>query len=219
MKKKYLFWSMMTIIVITLVAIIVCFIPRKTYTNKDFGITDIVSDTDYDNDGIDDYADIYLGAVRYVETKPKYKSKYYAGGYPDDGYGVCTDVVIQAFLNAGYSIKDMIDKDIASNKQIYGIERPDSNIDFRRVVNLKTFFERTATSLSTNIDDIEEFQKGDIIVFEKHIAIISEKRNKKGIPYIIHNSGNHRYVEDALRRYKIVGHYRWSYKKKLSRGN
>ena len=54
-----------------------------------------------------------------------------------------------------------------------------------------------------------DFQKGDIVVFDKHIAIISEKRNKKGIPYIIHNSGNFKYVEDALTRYNIIGHYRW----------
>lgn len=214
MKKRYLLIIAIALIIVELIFVVTLFIPKKTYTNKDFGIEDIISSSDYDNDGIDDYTDIYLGAVRYVETRPKYKSKYYAGGYSDDEYGVCTDVVIQAFLSAGYNIKDMIDEDIANNKQIYGIERPDPNIDFRRVVNLKTFFERTSTSLSTNINETSEFQKGDIVVFEKHIAIISEKRNKKGIPYIIHNSGNHRYIEDALGRYKIIGHYRWNYKLK-----
>ena len=37
------------------------------------------------------------GIRAYFDTKPHYASKYYAGGYPDDGLGVCTDVVWQGF--------------------------------------------------------------------------------------------------------------------------
>ena len=55
-----------------------------------------LSQRDSDGDGIDDQTDILESARSYLATRPKYKSKYYAGGYPDDGYGVCTDVVIQA---------------------------------------------------------------------------------------------------------------------------
>ena len=62
--------------------------------------------------------------------------------------------------------------------------------------------------LTNDINKIEQFQKGDIIVFKKHIAIISYKRNKDGIPYIIHHSGNYKYIEDAIKRYTIIGHYR-----------
>lgn len=188
------------------------FMHRKTYSNSDFGINDIESQIDFDNDGIDDYADIYNGALNYIKTKPKYKSKYYAGGYPTDEYGVCTDVIWNAFMEAGYNLKDLIDTDINKNKEIYGINKPDSNIDFRRVTNLNIFFKRYAEILTNDITKIEEFHKGDIIVFEKHIAIISEKRNKKGIPYIIHNSGNYKYIEDAISRYKVIGHYRWNKK-------
>lgn len=60
------------------------FISHKKYTNKFFGIKTYVSDMDKDNDGIDDQTDILVGARRYVATKPKYKSKYYSNGYPDD---------------------------------------------------------------------------------------------------------------------------------------
>ena len=35
------------------------------------------SGTDQDNDGIDDQTDILQGALDYVATTPKYKSKYY----------------------------------------------------------------------------------------------------------------------------------------------
>lgn len=208
MKKRFIYF-IITFIFILLLLLIFYFLTRKTYTNEDFNIPNIKSNIDYDNDGIDDYTDIYLSALDYVKTKPKYKSKYYNGGFPNDNFGVCTDVVAFAFLNAGYNLRDLVDEDIRENMELYNIDKPDKNIDFRRVKNLKIFFDRTATTLTNDVNEYMDFQKGDIVVFDKHIAIISEKRNKKGIPYIIHNSGNLKYVEDALTKYNIVGHYRW----------
>ena len=45
----------------------------------------IKSDIDYDSDGLDDYTDILNGAKDFINEKPKYKSKYYDGGYPKIG--------------------------------------------------------------------------------------------------------------------------------------
>lgn len=207
MKKKTFIYIFLFFIIILLLCFL--FLPKKHYTDKDFNITFNKSNIDYDKDGIDDYTDIYEGALAYIKTKPKYKSKYYSGGYPNDNYGVCTDVIWKALNNAGYNLKDMVDEDILNNQKLYNIEKPDPNIDFRRVKNLKIFMDRNITSLTTDTNEITKWQKGDIVVFKKHIAIISEKRNKKGIPYIVHNSGNGRYEEDALLRYDIVGHYRF----------
>ena len=125
--------------------------------------------------------------------------------------GVCTDVIWQAFKGAGYSLKDMVDKDIEENTEFYpGVNNnPDKNIDFRRVRNLLVFFERNAVSLTLDISEIAEWQPGDIVVLEGHIAIVSDKRNKLGIPYILHNGGQPVMEENALSRYEIVGHYRW----------
>ena len=208
MKKRFIYFIIIFIFILLLL-LIFYFLTRKTYTNEDFNIPNIKSNIDYDNDGIDDYTDIYLSALDYVKTKPKYKSKYYNGGFPNDNFGVCTDVVAFAFLNAGYNLRDLVDEDIRENMELYNIDKPDKNIDFRRVKNLKIFFDRNASTLTNDVNWYMDFQKGDIVVFDKHIAIISDKRNKKGIPYIIHNSGNFKYVEDALTRYNIVGHYRW----------
>ena len=44
------------------------------------------------------------------------------------------------------------------------------NIDFRRVKNLKIYFEHTAISLTTDVNDIEQWQGGDIVVFKNHIG-------------------------------------------------
>ena len=188
---------------------------KITYTAEDFEIEAVVSRTDYDNDGIDDYTDILQGAKIEAENKPTYKSAYYSGGYPPDNEGVCTDVIWRALKNAGYTLKDMIDKDIKENTNKYPrvAEKPDPNIDFRRVPNLKVYFERNHIALTTDLSKIEQWQPGDIVVFgSTHIGIISDKRNAKGIPYLIHNGGQPIREEDFLETYDkyepISGHYR-----------
>lgn len=188
---------------------------KNVYYAKDFDIETVISKTDYDNDGIDDYTDILQGAKIETENKPTYKSAYYSGGYPPDNKGVCTDVIWRALKNAGYSLKDMVDEDIKNNIDKYPRVdgKPDSNIDFRRVPNLKVYFERNQINLTTDLSKIEEWQPGDIVVFgSSHIGIISDKRNKKGIPYLLHNGGQPLREEDILEVYNIyepiTGHYR-----------
>ena len=188
---------------------------RVVYYAKDFGIEVLKSKNDEDGDGIDDYTDILEGAKLEAERKPRYKSEYYVGGYPPDDEGVCTDVIWRALKNAGYSLKEMVDEDIKNNVEKYPrVEgKPDPNIDFRRVPNLKVYFERNQISLTTNLNKIEEWQPGDIVAFGKsHIGIISDKRNKQGIPFLLHNGGQPLREENILEAYnnyeKISGHYR-----------
>jgi uncharacterized protein YijF (DUF1287 family) len=186
-------------------------LPRRSYTAEDFGIKTVRSRNDADDDGIDDYTDIMQSAREYLLTKPRYKSAYYPGGYPPDGEGVCTDVIWKAFEGAGYPLKEMVDRDIAENTDAYpGVNgRPDPNIDFRRVRNLLVFFKRNAKSLSIDPHEIEEWQPGDIVVFDGHIAILSDKRDKSGVPYILHHSKRPQKEENALLLYSIIGHFRW----------
>ncbi len=212
MKKKLLIISILLIILSIYLLYYFNIIPHSKYTNKTFNIPDYISNIDKDNDGIDDQTDILNSAKSYLSTKPKYKSKYYGTGYPDDNYGVCTDVVAFALLGAGYDIKELLNEDIKNNPDVYNLEVIDKNIDFRRVNNLKTYFDRNTTSLTLNPKEIDKWQGGDIVVFTKHIAIISEHRNRKGIPFIYHHaSANQKeYEQDVLTNYKIVGHYRIS---------
>lgn len=182
---------------------------QKVYTAEELGITVITSLNDIDSDGIDDYTDILQGARAYIATKPRYESKYYDGGYPDDGCGVCTDVIWKAYQSAGYDLKSMVDEDIRKNLNVYStIVKPEPNIDFRRVKTLKTFFDRNAEKLSTDFSDPEEWQAGDIVIFSNHIAICSDKRNSDGIPFIIHHDGLGAREANEIENYTIVGHYR-----------
>ena len=187
------------------------YIPHRMYTNDQFGIDSYISICDKDRDGVDDQTDILQSAKSYVQTKPKYKSKYYETGYPNDGYGVCTDVVVFALKGAGYDLMELVYEDILNEPYIYSVDKPDKNIDFRRVRNLAVYFQRNALSLTTNIQDIAQWQGGDIVLWKGHIGIVSDHRNKNGVPFIIHNANpiQASYEEDILAIWgEITGHYR-----------
>ena len=215
--KKIIIPIIIFIIIILVVIIyllyIFNYIPHKKYTNIDFNIETYRSNIDFDNDGIDDQTDVLDGVKNYVARNPKYKSKYYETGYPNDEYGVCTDVVAFGLNNAGYDLMTLVNEDIKNNREDYDIEVIDKNIDFRRVKNLKVYFERSAISLTTDVSKIEEWQGGDIVIFQNHIGVISDIRNKNGVPFVIHHANPFQkyYEEDILEtRNDIVGHYRIS---------
>ena len=184
--------------------------PQDQYVVQ---VPDFYSTVDADGDGVDDQTDVLNNAQAYVDTHPKYKSRYYQTGYPDDDYGVCTDVVAFALKNAGYDLQALVDTDIREHPQWYDIQQPDANIDFRRVRNLKVFFAHHAVVLTTDVSQIEEWQGGDIVIFKKHIGIVSDRRNRDGVPYVIHHNSPWQsvYEQDILeKRSDIVGHYRIS---------
>ena len=218
MQKRKLI-IILSVIFILLIFLIIYFlyalniIPHRKYTNKDFGIETYISLVDKDNDGIDDQTDIINNTRKYIKTKPKYQSKYYATGYPDDEYGVCTDVVAFSLKDSGYDLMDLVYNHVKENRELYNIDTIDKNIDFRRVVNLDVYFKNTAIVLTNDVNKIEEWQGGDIVVFKKHIGIVSDKRNKNGVPFIIHHANPYQvhYEEDILeQRDDIIGHYRIS---------
>ena len=198
MKNKYkvglIFISAIVLLFVVYVLYFFNYIPHQKYSNSDFNITTYKSLHDEDDDGIDDQTDILNNVKAYVSSKPKYKSKYYGTGYPDDHFGVCSDVVAFGLKDAGYDI-DIIDK----------------NIDFRRVQNLNIYFKYNAQSLTTDIHRTEEWRGGDIVIFENHIGIVSDHRNKNGVSFVIHHASPYqRYYEEDILEYRndIVGHYR-----------
>lgn len=205
--------NMKKIIIIGIITILLIIIlPEHKYNNDYFNISTYISSVDKDNDNIDDQTDILNNAKKYIKTKPKYKSKYYGTGYPNDEYGVCTDVVGFALKEAGYDLMTLVNEDIKLHKERYNIKIIDKNIDFRRVNNLNIYFKYNSISLTLNPKEISSWQGGDIVVFKRHIGIISDKRNSKGINYVIHHANPFQinYEEDILENYEIIGHYRIS---------
>ena len=211
--------SLLIIIIIPLLVLysegIVFIDNNESYTNEDFGISTYTSKVDKDGDGIDDQTDFLQNVREYIAKKPKYKSEYYAGGYPTGEYGVCTDVIAVAALNTGYDLRTLVNEDIKSRKEDYDIDIIDIDIDFRRAKNLNEYLEKNAIVLTTDLSKIEEWQGGDIVVFKGHIGVVSDKRNENGIPYLIHHANAFQTIYEepgGLERLNdiIIGHYRLS---------
>ncbi|MHB0886609.1 MAG: DUF1287 domain-containing protein [Bacillota bacterium] len=166
---------------------------------------------DQDGDQVTDLDDIVAGARDYVKTRPRYSDGYYAGGYPPDGEGVCTDVIWKALKAAGYDLKAALDADIAAHPGDYPrvADRPEPNIDFRRVQNLAVFFRKYGQSLTEEVKpgdpaNLREWQGGDIVIFGRkldHIGIVSDRRRKDGVPLLIHNAGPWGTEDDSLTRW------------------
>ena len=201
---------------------------KKDYYNiSDFGYVRLKSKTDYNKNGKDDYTDFLEGEKKYAEFNPKYKSNYYDKGYPPvEKEGVCTDVIWYALKEAGYDLKSMLDYDVKNTwgKGYYpGIGYQDTNIDFRRVGNQESFFKRYAKNLETDIYDIGLFMPGDIVVFDDgdHIAMISDKYNKNGVPFLFQNRDETQQEkeEDRLEvtEMELTGHYRFEYNDKIEK--
>ncbi|MDD4238641.1 MAG: DUF1287 domain-containing protein [Desulfotomaculaceae bacterium] len=168
----------------------------------------VVLDSDKDGDGINDLEDIVQGARKDLEARPLYKDSYYAGGYPPENEGVCTDLVWRALQNAGYDLKGLMDRDIEEHLEDYPrvAGAPEPNIDFRRVPNQESFFKKYAEHLTTQIkpwdaENLKQWQGGDIVVFGPpydHVGVVSDKRQADGVPLLIHNAGPYTSENDRL---------------------
>ena len=148
---------------------------------------------------------------------PAYRQLSYPGGDVPMATGVCTDVVIRALRQQGLDLQEAVHRDMRGSFSVYpknwGLSRPDSNIDHRRVPNLMTWFKRQGWSLPVS-QDPAAYQAGDIVTWDlgrglTHIGIVSDHRAATGVPLILHNIGRGTQEEDILFAYRITGHYRF----------
>lgn len=81
-----------------------------------------------------------------VEYDPSYFSITYPNGDVPKNKGVCTDVVIRTYRKANIDLQKEVHEDMVKHFNLYpktwGLKKPDTNIDHRRVLNLMTFFNR-----------------------------------------------------------------------------
>jgi len=79
---------------------------------------------------------------------PSYQRLAYPNGDVPLERGICTDVVIRAYRQLGIDLQKLVHEDMRANWNAYphpakwGLKRPDTNIDHRRVPNLAAFFRR-----------------------------------------------------------------------------
>ena len=147
-----------------------------------------------------------------------YRKIAYPNGDVPSYVGVCTDVVIRSYRELGIDLQKDVHEDMASAfstyPNIWGLSRPDKNIDHRRVPNLKAFFQRHGIVLSAS-DDPTDYKPGDIVTWvlkknQPHIGIVIDQKSDDGKrPLIVHNIGWGPEIEDMLFDYTITGHYRY----------
>ena len=148
-----------------------------------------------------------------------YQRLDYPGGDVPDNIGVCTDLVVRAYRGVGIDLQQLVHEDMLSNfdayPQFWGLTRPDSNIDHRRVPNLQVFFERHGLSLEPTLDGTD-YEPGDIVSWMlpgnlPHIGIVSNEVSEDGLrPLVIHNIGDGPKMDDRLFEFPITGHYRFN---------
>jgi uncharacterized protein YijF (DUF1287 family) len=190
---------------------------------------------DADEDGINNQKDIMLGVKKQLGKPAKNifleegETNYYQGGDPPEDLADCTDIIVRAFLEAGFSLKDLVYEDIKENfgqypiKEIWNRSFCDPNIDYRRIQNLEIFINRNAKVFdilfnASDEQNLNSWLPGDVVFFDMdrigysdNVGIISDNTTRDGVPKVIYNYIDPGYTveKDILKEKIITGHYRF----------
>jgi len=161
-------------------------------------------------------------AVAQTTSRVTYDGSYRRIGYPGGDVpahiGVCTDLIVRAYRAVGVDLQVRVHEDMsaafAAYPRAWGLARPDSNIDHRRVPNLQTYFRRrgAARPIST---DASDYAAGDLVTWMlpgnvPHIGLVTDQRSADGQrPMMAHNIGRGPEIEDMLFAFPVTGHYRY----------
>jgi len=155
-----------------------------------------------------------------------YRSISYPGGDVPANIGVCSDVIIRSYRALNIDLQQLVHEDMRNHfnlypsSRIWGLKRPDKNIDHRRVPNLRIFLTRHGQELMVS-NHAADYRPGDIVTGSSpgtlpHLGIVSDIISQKsGSPLIIHNIGAGPKLDDMLFNYQITGHYKYQPKHHL----
>lgn len=220
MEQKYLFYNLEKLAALLIVSVLVISGCAWNHEPSARSFSSLDQEFEYGTS-----TPLVESARQQIGVVTEYDTGYYQGGYPPPGRGACTDVIETALRENGYDLKAKIDRDMEKFPELYP-HPSDSNINFRRVVNVKVFLDRNAEKLSTctTSDCFKQslWQPGDIVTFDQipgslwHIAIVSNKTKRDAknaavkIPFLIHNYGRGVIEDDLLLTWPapISGHYR-----------
>jgi len=160
-------------------------------------------------------------ALNRTKDMVRYDGNYVKISYPNGdvpaGTGVCTDEVIRSYRALGFDLQKLVHEDMLANFSVYpkqwGLPKPDSNIDHRRVPNLQVFFKRQGASLPVT-NRPEDYRPGDLVTCmlpgnRPHIMLVVPAPDGGPRPWVVQNIGEGPQLEDGLFEYPTTGHYRW----------
>jgi uncharacterized protein YijF (DUF1287 family)/lipoprotein-anchoring transpeptidase ErfK/SrfK len=182
--------------------------------------------SDRDGDGIPDQVDVLRGARKAALNGARYHGAYYSIEYPGGDIpakvGVCTDVIIRAFRNAGVDLQAAVYRDVRAHRRRYrSIKRPDPNIDHRRVRNLLPYFRAHYRLVNRKVTAARRHTllPGDVVFLDTlshpgpdHLGIIADTASPNGWPQVINNwtTGYRTQAMDLLPSVTITHHFRIS---------
>lgn len=166
--------------------------------------------------------DLVSAAKERTKHDVTYDGSYVRIAYPNgdvpENKGVCTDVVIRSYRKVGIDLQVEVHRDMKTHFNLYpkiwGLSKPDPNIDHRRVPNLQVFFKRKGRELPIS-RRAEDYRPGDLVTWMlpgnlPHIGIVVDKKTWHRKRYLIaHNIGRGPKLDDALFDFPITGHYRY----------
>jgi uncharacterized protein YijF (DUF1287 family) len=167
-------------------------------------------------------ARLAAAALERTSEKVIYDPTYFAISYPGGDVpkdrGVCTDVVIRSYRRLGIDLQKSVHEDMKAHfrkyPREYGLKRTDTNIDHRRVPNLRVFFARKGLSL-TPTEQERDYLPGDLVTWtlpsgQGHIGIVTDQQSAiGGRPMVVHNIGEGDVLADVLFKWTVSGHYRY----------
>ena len=148
-----------------------------------------------------------------VHYDSSYRQLDYPGGDVPRDRGVCSDVVVRSLRAIGVDLQVEVHEDMQRHfrdyPQLWGLRAPDRNIDHRRVPNLMRYFERQGKRVSAGAG----YRAGDVVAWRLsngllHVGVVAEERGARD-PLMVHNIGYGARLEDVLRSFDEIGHYRW----------
>lgn len=166
---------------------------------------------------------------------PTWTAIRYPNGDVSRSTGVCADVIVRAARDAfRLDLQQLVHEDMMNHfdaypaRRTWGSQRPDTNIDHRRVINLETYFQRNGACLwrATAPTAGDEFPKrlepGDIITWLldarlPHIAIVVTTPDTASISsrnaecQVVHNigRGTEQSVLTDFHPHRAIAHFRW----------
>ena len=162
------------------------------------------------------FEELSCAAMELTNKKVVYDPNYFVIKYPNgdipSDLGVCTDVIIRAYRKLGIDLQKEVHEDMKANFDIYpknwGLSKPDTNIDHRRVPNLMKYFSRFGTIKPITYNK-EDYLPGDIVCWDlgqgtTHIGVVVNQQK------IVHNIGKGQVLQDCLFDYKIIGHFKYN---------
>lgn len=147
-----------------------------------------------------------------VRYDPAYVVLDYPGGDVPAETGVCTDVVIRSYRALDLDLQKLVHEDMKSEfsryPQLWGLNRPDKNIDHRRVPNLQTYFTRHGEALEVT-DQAADYLPGDLVAWDLNNKSLWHIGMVVGDDTFVHNIGGGPVLDRGLFQWKIIGHYRF----------